>query len=495
MLRFASKRKFVSNPSDRRLTPPVIHGMQSSCTKSDSLVDIQHNEPPLKLATIHKHPRDDRIQFRESDHFYTLFDIQRKPIDFSRVYPNGKIPSVSSIAHDYFDHFDEHKMAGILASHPQLGIRPKWSRYRDCIMPNNTEGTRSNIIAMWEKIRVEASSKGTEMHSIIEYIYNNASPVYEDTETVELGFFDSYKKLIESRGWRPFRTEWRLFSEYYAICGTIDMIFIDPEGRLHMVDWKRSKEIKFSGYDKGRGICQGMENCNYIHYCLQLNTYKFLIERYYNTHIVDMHLAVFHPKQSDYQIINVPDTYQPLVGKLLKQRRNRLESRGYDRDDVSDSVTFSNADTTPAIIINGGYAVCLGMQHIMDMRVIGSETTGLSFPGLTPFDLTIEYFDGARYRPLLYVSTTNGDELTSDILNTNYGVWRYSGDDIGIHAHISRRIVWDETSGNSSIHVTKVAGWYEQSIGLVATADKGVANETTAAVIPQKKPSLPTLES
>lgn len=414
---------------------------------------IRHMDLPLKLATLHAHPRDKRITFRESDHFYTLMDIKQKPLDFSAIFPNGKIPSVSSIADAYFDHFDELKMAGILASHPELGSRPKWTKYRCCIVKNKVEETKQNILRLWDDIRTEASSKGTEMHSIIEHIYNDAPPLYTNSNTPELGFFASYKRLIEERGWRPYRTEWRLFSEFYAICGTIDMIFIDREGRLHMVDWKRSKEIKFRGYDKGRGICAGIENCNYTHYCLQLNTYKFLLEQYYNVRVVDMHLAVFHPNQRTYQIVDIPESYQPLVQSLLEKRRQFLDSKGYRRMEQPVETQFLTTRAEPCVIINHGYALGMNAEHSIEIQnAPDGHKGGITIPGSTPVDMRVEYFDGESNHVMSHIP----HERKMDNDDTSVKKCVYGCSEQAVSATITYHIVQDLSLAKPSICITGV---------------------------------------
>ena len=78
-----------------------------------------------------------------------------------------------------------------------------------------------------------------------------------------------------------------------------DMLFTDKYGKFHIYDWKRSKEIvksnswfKFSHVDELSHI----PDTNYWHYCLQLNTYKAILQRKYNIVVDSMFLVCFHPE-------------------------------------------------------------------------------------------------------------------------------------------------------------------------------------------------------
>lgn len=113
---------------------------------------------------------------------------------------------------------------------------------------------------------------------------------------------------------RPFRTEWVLYHRRLKLAGTIDMLYwrrnpSTGKFELVMVDWKRSKELrfvaKFPAWMIGAAF-RDLPDTNYSHYCVQLNVYRWLIEKLYGVPVVAMYLAVFHPSQPDYQVAFVP---------------------------------------------------------------------------------------------------------------------------------------------------------------------------------------------
>ena len=128
-------------------------------------------------------------------------------------------------------------------------------------------------------------------------------------------------KKEDVEGWDIFRTEWRIFDEELKVAGTLDAIFVDEDGKYHLVDWKRSKEIKKHAYNWGeRATAQGLThllNCNYNHYALQLNTYKYILERRYGIKIDTQRLVQFHPTLKEYKEFIVPEMKQEVNALLI----------------------------------------------------------------------------------------------------------------------------------------------------------------------------------
>ena len=49
-----------------------------------------------------------------------------------------------------------------------------------------------------------------------------------------------------------------------------------------------------------------LPDCNLMHYNLQLNMYRYILESEYAMQVVNMLLCVLHPTQETYKIIDVP---------------------------------------------------------------------------------------------------------------------------------------------------------------------------------------------
>ena len=232
------------------------------------------------LSEKNKHDRDLMITFEEGPHIYTI---------------NGdsSYTSVTTFNHKHFDVFDADKIIdNMMNSH-------KWGSNKYFGMSKN------EIKELWKNNGKNAAEAGTKLHYDIECFYNN-SPNINDTDEYRffLRFFVNHNNLT------PYRTEWMIFHENYKIAGSIDMVFQNEDGTLSIYDWKRCKDIqKTSSWNKfsKNDIISHIPDTNYWHYCLQLNTYKFILEDKYDKVIKDMYLICLHPEKSDYEKIKVCD--------------------------------------------------------------------------------------------------------------------------------------------------------------------------------------------
>jgi hypothetical protein len=261
------------------------------------------------LALKNPHNRDARISFEPVEHKYTIDADPSKPYT-----------SVTTWNHGHFREFDtDNIIKRMMASR-------NWKQSQYYGM------TADAIKAGWDANRDAAAAAGTAMHYNIECHYNGLPVPAEDAESPEfryfLQFYADYAAHLS-----PYRTEWTVFDEAVRISGSIDMVFENldpatgsPDGTLSIYDWKRCKEIKkvpFGAKDYSHNpLIAHIPDTNYWHYCLQLNTYKALLERNYGKRVTDLFLVCLHPdnKNGSYQCIRVVDL-QAEVAALFEERR------------------------------------------------------------------------------------------------------------------------------------------------------------------------------
>jgi hypothetical protein len=94
-----------------------------------------------------------------------------------------------------------------------------------------------------------------------------------------------------------------VWSEEHKLAGSIDMVFYRKSDDSYVIyDWKRSKEIKRENdWETGYGPVSHLPNCNYWHYTLQLNVYRWFLETFYGLKISDMYLIILHPDNTNYK--------------------------------------------------------------------------------------------------------------------------------------------------------------------------------------------------
>jgi ATP-dependent exoDNAse (exonuclease V) beta subunit len=116
-----------------------------------------------------------------------------------------------------------------------------------------------------------------------------------------------------------------IYDEPSKLAGSVDMLFKDQDG-LHIYDWKRCKEItKTNSFCKTatNPLIEELPDTNYWHYCLQLNTYKYIIEKNYGYKVNDLYLVALHPDNENYKKIKVVNL-QPQVEALVAERKANL---------------------------------------------------------------------------------------------------------------------------------------------------------------------------
>jgi ATP-dependent exoDNAse (exonuclease V) beta subunit len=230
---------------------------------------------------------DLEIQFDEPSHTYTCGGVIFK--------------SVTQTIEHYFSKFEPDKVIANM-------MRSKnWASSKYYGM------TPSEIKKSWEENR----DRGTRMHAQIEnHILSCSSPTGEiDKERLldvdcqgeferELGHF---REFVRSAPLEEYcLPEFRIFSAKRKIAGTIDLLTFDSEGNCRIYDWKRVDALRFTNpYQKGRGICEDMDDCNFSHYSLQLNLYRKLLEENYSfqgqpVKIKSMALVLLHPSNDSF---------------------------------------------------------------------------------------------------------------------------------------------------------------------------------------------------
>lgn len=252
------------------------------------------------LELENEHSRDSHITFYEPTHKYI--------VDGDENYM-----SVTTFIHLFFGKFNADTAIKLMKKGKNWGPNNKYFNMKN-----------SEIKKEWELNAVKASKEGTFMHNNIEFYSNKMEMLDGFTDSKEFALFQMYLK--DHYNYIPYRTEMIVYSKKYRLAGSIDMIYIDPKDptKYIIADWKRSKEIKFNNkWQKGINGLEDLDDCNYIHYLLQLNIYRMHLEKYYGMFISEMFLVILHPNQESYIKIPIPRIYKPII-KMLNYRKKML---------------------------------------------------------------------------------------------------------------------------------------------------------------------------
>ena len=251
--------------------------------------------------------QDGQLIFEEKEHTYRVEGI-------------GEMTPVSHIVAEFFKPFDAQF----------------WSLRKSRGNPQKAEQLREE----WASKGAVASQAGTYLHKQIEnYLNGETQPIlyccvgYKGkyvhlSELVDIdrewGFFKAFDAATD---YTPFRTEWGVFDVETRIAGTIDLVCVRPDGTYEIYDWKRSNKIdqkEKNPWSDGLHGLEHLSDTSYVHYCLQQNLYRYLIEKNYGLKISRMNLVVLHPDYENYRIVPIPrmDQEIALMIDYVKQRLN-----------------------------------------------------------------------------------------------------------------------------------------------------------------------------
>jgi hypothetical protein len=264
-------------------------------------------QPWMTLALKNRHPRDNNIEFDEPRHVYTVNGSSRG------------IVSVSGLHHHLFSEFDADKVID------NMMRSRKWPESKWYGM------SKQAIKAAWNANGREASEAGTAMHLGIEMVMNGAEDAVtpEVKATTEWAYFQRYWAK-DKEIWEPWRTEWEVYDEDLRIAGSIDMIYRNKkDGTFAIYDWKRAKEMKMENqWQNGIGPARNLPDTNYWHYTLQLNFYRWLLEKHYGLKISEMALVVIHPNNTSFKKYKLNFLDEEVEEALEARRRAVAEGLG-----------------------------------------------------------------------------------------------------------------------------------------------------------------------
>ena len=237
-------------------------------------------QPWMTLAIKHRHPRDNLMHFDEPTHIYTVKGSSEG------------IVSITKFLHEFFPHFDADAVI------KNMMKSKKWPDSKWYGMSPQA------IKDAWNANGRQASEAGTDMHLGIEMVMNGAEDVVPDStkESIEWKYFWNYWNK-DCLIWEPWRTEWEIWDEDLKLAGSVDMIYRNRiNGTFAVYDWKRSKEIKMENtFQSGFGPVSHLPDCNYWHYTLQLNMYRWMLEKHYGIVVSEMALVIMHPNNTNYR--------------------------------------------------------------------------------------------------------------------------------------------------------------------------------------------------
>ena len=184
---------------------------------------------------------------------------------------------------------------------------------------------------LWKYINKVGITRGSIVHDYAEHLFNNkvfpypkekiqkifgCDPILEtylkSRKHVDRFYKVSFGRLI------PIKVELVVCDEEFGIGGMVDLLFYNVEAKEFQIwDWKTNKT--FSGWSKENGVDIKDGKANFTgpllilkdndinHYSLQLDMYKYIIEKNTGIKLGQSHLIWVSHNQQDFEIIPTLD--------------------------------------------------------------------------------------------------------------------------------------------------------------------------------------------
>lgn len=228
-----------------------------------------------------------------------MTDLPKLTAGHTYVDQSGKVyTSVTTIIKQYFAPFDADRViANMMRSKnwpqsPYYGLSPDQIRQK------------------WK----DTAKMGTDLHNDIDIFLRHKRLPSPKPEFLQfLQFYQDHVNKLNIAA-----TELVVADPSVLIAGTLDALFVDNHGHYHLYDWKRVTDLRYeNSYSTGSGPFWDLQDCNYVHYSLQLNLYSKLLEVSHNIRVASMNLVLLHPDKDNYQIVPV-DNLRGSIDALYK---------------------------------------------------------------------------------------------------------------------------------------------------------------------------------
>ena len=220
------------------------------------------------------------IFYPENHTYVNRMGVNYKPVT-SFIHGFCKEEDWVSIAQKFIDKRTPAQIVDEISSKYKLNIATVYEKFK-------TDGfTPETVMYFWDLEKNRSCNDGSEFHANQEdndIKYNGAK------SNVETDYIYDLYELNDG-----VYTELMIWDDDYLICGKSDKVIIETDNKgdryISIQDYKTNKDLKINYNFINKRTNEKVINkfmlspishlvdCNYIHYCLQLSMYGFLLER------------------------------------------------------------------------------------------------------------------------------------------------------------------------------------------------------------------------
>lgn len=196
--------------------------------------------------------------------------------------------------------------------------------------------SQQEVLEEWRIENLHSTIKGSMIHEFAQSLWEGKEYKFDYSKVPEeididrlksdidklipqaINFYNDYKDMYELIG-----CEIYLGDEDFDECGATDQILYNKyTGGIAIIDYKTNKEIKRESYKHKKMLVplHKFDDCNYIHYSIQLSGYKYKFEKNTKLKVDETFIVYFNINADNYEIIE-PLNMENEVEKILENRR------------------------------------------------------------------------------------------------------------------------------------------------------------------------------
>lgn len=231
---------------------------------------------------------------------------------------NGKRVGISTtgLIGQYENHFDSETISEQVANKRGVSQQEILEEWRIENLHSTIKGSMVHEFAqsLWEEKEYKFDYSNVPSEIDIDRLKSDINLLIPQA----INFYNDYKDMYELIG-----CEIYLGDEDFDECGATDQILYNKyTGGIAIIDYKTNKEIKRESYRHQKMLIplQQYDDCNYIHYSIQLSGYKYKFEKNTKLKVDETFIVYFNINATNYEIIE-PLNMAKEVEEILENRR------------------------------------------------------------------------------------------------------------------------------------------------------------------------------
>lgn len=275
-----------------------------------------------------------------NDEFHAYFDADN---------PDNRYISVTTLIHSFTQPFDKNFWSAYKALERLLS-KDSWTiekksllntkRFDKSILEaydiseNDFNKVQQDILDSWDEENRKSCERGTKIHAELENSF------YTNPKDISLQKFGIGGKFECKKDYSDLDLEYGVYPEYLIyrvspdnilrLAGQVDLI-VKSGNEIIIGDWKTNKKIDLKGgfntqtrsTAKMKYPLNNLEDCNFMHYTLQLSTYAWMLQKL-NPDFVIKDLILVHFDHSGNQTIYHCDYLKSDVERMLAYYKKQI---------------------------------------------------------------------------------------------------------------------------------------------------------------------------